>query len=139
MLGVDEKISERILKHFQGEIVEIYDLWKYVPQKRAALEKLGAYYWSLLSREAPFTNPQELIRQWHRARRKKNSRAVRGQPPRVRLADSRATTARTEPVAMQTTLSQPAPTFTNGDIPTGNDCISVGSLELRAAGVPQQP
>jgi hypothetical protein len=74
MLNVDERIAERVLNHSMGEIVETYDLWEYVPQKRVALEKLGSYYASLLSREAPSPAAGDLIRLWKSGRRK-SSRA----------------------------------------------------------------
>jgi integrase len=74
MLDVDERIAERVLNHSMGEIVETYDLWEYVPQKRLALERLGNYYASLLSREAPSPTARDLIRLW-RSGLKKSSRA----------------------------------------------------------------
>ena len=74
MLNVDERIAERVLNHSMGAIVETYDLWEYVPQKRMALEKLGSYYASLLTREAPSPAARDLIRLWKSGRRK-SSRA----------------------------------------------------------------
>jgi integrase len=70
MLDVDERVAERALNHSMGEIVETYDLWEYVPQKRVALERLGSYYASLLSREAPSPAARDLIRLWNLGRRK---------------------------------------------------------------------
>jgi integrase len=43
ILGVDEKIAERVLNHSEGEIKKTYDLWEYVPQKRAALESVALH------------------------------------------------------------------------------------------------
>ena len=74
MLDVDERVAERVLNHSMGEIVETYDLWEYVPQKRAALERLGSYYASLLSRDAPSPAARDRIRLW-KSGRKKVSRA----------------------------------------------------------------
>jgi integrase len=67
MLGIDEKIAERVLNHSEGEIVKTYDLWQYVPQKRAALENLEAYYRCLL-RDSPSPNAKELICRWNSTR-----------------------------------------------------------------------
>ena len=80
MLNVDERIAERVLNHSMGEIVETYDLWEYVPQKRVALETLGSYYESLLSRDAPTPAAHELIRLWTSGRRKKGGASTCAHP-----------------------------------------------------------
>lgn len=70
MLGVDEKIAERVLNHSEGEIKKTYDLWEYVPQKRAALETVGTYYRSLLMRDPPTPGARESMRQWKSSKRR---------------------------------------------------------------------
>jgi integrase len=70
MLNVDINIAELVLNHFLGKIIGVYDLWEFVPQKREALEKLGAYYASLFARAAPSPNARERIRLWKMTRQK---------------------------------------------------------------------
>jgi integrase len=64
MLGTSEEIAERVLNHSRGEMVGTYDLFKFVPQNRAALERLSEWLGSLVSRQAPSPDAQELIRLW---------------------------------------------------------------------------
>jgi len=68
MLDVDINIAELVLNHNLGKIIGVYDLWEFVPQKREALEKLGAYD-KLFSRAAPCPNARELILNWRAAKR----------------------------------------------------------------------
>jgi integrase len=64
MLDIIEDIAERVLNHSRGEIVNTYDLHKYVPQKRVALEKWSVRLQSILGRPAPDPGARELIRKW---------------------------------------------------------------------------
>ena len=62
--------------------METHDLWEYVPQQRVALEKLGGYYASLMSTEAPSPAAKELIRLWKSGRRKSSrARTLRASEP----------------------------------------------------------
>ena len=74
MLGVNIQIAEVVLNHSLGAIVEVYDLWEYVPQKRQALERLGAYYAALQSRPAPTPTPAQALLEWRKS--KKRSRQL---------------------------------------------------------------
>ena len=69
MLDVDEKIAKRVLNHSEDEVKKTYDLWEYVPQKRAALERLDGYYRGLLLRESPIPAARELVRVWLASKR----------------------------------------------------------------------
>jgi len=52
-LGTSEDIAERILNHSRGEIVNTYDLHKYVPEKRMALKRWECKLRSLLEMSPP--------------------------------------------------------------------------------------
>jgi len=56
MLGTSEEIAERVPNcHSRGEIVSTYDLFQFVPRKRAALEKLSTWLGALIARPLIFS------------------------------------------------------------------------------------
>jgi integrase len=64
MLGTSEDIGERILNHSRGEIVNTYDLHKYVPEKRIALKRWECKLRGFLDAGSPNPGARELIRNW---------------------------------------------------------------------------
>lgn len=83
MLGTSEDIAERILNHSRGEIVNTYDLHKYIAEKRIALKRWECKLRSLLEKGAPKPSARELIRNWLMQNR--NTRLTRSQAtvPRI--------------------------------------------------------
>jgi hypothetical protein len=63
-LGTSEDIAERVLNHSRGEIINTYDLHKYVPEKRMALKRWECKLRSLLEMSPPNPTARELIRNW---------------------------------------------------------------------------
>jgi hypothetical protein len=42
-LGILREVKERVINHSMGRVEGTYDLWEYVAEKRAALEKREQY------------------------------------------------------------------------------------------------